>query len=290
MEIILNNLVTHGRVTLKLNNEYYSIMSKLIELLQHFGLSANAAKAYLALLKYNPATGYEISSQSGIPRSAIYSILNRLEAIGIVNSVGESPKKFIPLAPSSLLEHFDHSHQDRLDQLKETIGKIDLDDDAFDFWHLHGYRNLILKMREIIKNAEVKIFMSGWPREIKAIQKDLNAAKERGIEITLFSFCSLEKQIGKTISYELDEEKLRKIWTPKIILVVDHSSTIMGSARETDESRSIYTKNEAIIEIAANHIILDITLAGQRLGFDPNPIVKRIMKRPDLDLDRLIKS
>jgi hypothetical protein len=71
---------------------------------------------------------------------------------------------------------------------------------------------------------------------------------------------------------------------------VDHASTIMGSARETDESRSIYTKNEAIIEIATNHIILDITLAGQRLGFDPNPIVKRIMKRPDLDLDRLIKS
>jgi hypothetical protein len=245
MEIFLNKLVTHGRVTLKLKNESFSIMSKLIELLQHFGLSANAAKAYLALLKYNPATGYEISSQSGIPRSAIYSILNRLEAIGIVNSVGESPKKFIPLAPSSLLEHFDHSHQDRLDQLKETIGKIDLDDDAFE---------------------------------------------ERGIEITLFSFCSLEKQIGKTISYELDEEKLRKIWTPKVILVVDHSSTIMGSAREIDESRSIYTKNEAIIEIAANHIILDITLAGQRLGFDPNPIVKRIMKRPDLDLDRLIKS
>ncbi|MBT3607815.1 MAG: TrmB family transcriptional regulator [Candidatus Marinimicrobia bacterium] len=265
-------------------------MSKLIELLQHFGLSANAAKAYLALLKYSPATGYEISSQSGIPRSAIYSILNRLETIGIVNSVGESPKKFIPLAPSSLLEHFDHSHQDRLDDLKETIGKIDIDDDAFDFWHLHGYRNLILKMRENINNAKDKIFLSGWPREIKAIEKDLNAAKKRGIDITLFSFCSLHKQIGKTISYELDEEKLRKIWTPKIILVVDHSSTIMGSARETDESRSIYTKNEAIIEIAANHIILDITLAGQRLGFDPNPIVKRIMKRPDLDLDRLINS
>jgi hypothetical protein len=64
----------------------------------------------------------------------------------------------------------------------------------------------------------------------------------------------------------------------------------MGSARDKDDSRTIYTQNEAIIEIATNHIILDITLAGQRLNFDPNPIVKRIMKRPDLHLDRLIKS
>jgi len=290
MNFITNKLVTHSRVTLKLYNVFSSIMSKLIELLQHFGLSANAAKAYVALLKYNPSTGYEISSQSGIPRSAIYSILNRLETIGIVNSVGESPKKFIPLAPSSLLEHFDHSHKDRLDELKDTIGKIDIDDDAFDFWHLHGYRNLILKMRECIKNAQEKVFISGWNREINSVKSELVNAEKRGVEITLFSFCKLNLKIGEVISYELDEEKLRKIWTPKIILVVDHSSTIMGSARETDESRSIYTKNEAIIEIAANHIILDITLAGQRLGFDPNPIVKRIMKRPVLDLDRLIKS
>jgi len=265
-------------------------MSKLIELLQHFGLSANAAKAYVALLKYNPSTGYEISSQSGIPRSAIYSILNRLESIGIVNSVSGSPKKFIPLAPSSLLEHFDHSHKDRIDELKESIEKVDIDEEAFDFWHIHGYRNLVLKLRETINNANEKVFISAWKREIDSVKKELLDAEKRDLKITLFSFCKLNLKIGEVISYELDEGELRKIWTPKVILVTDHTSTIMGSARETDESRSIYTKNEAIIEIATNHIILDITLAGQRLGFDPNPIVKRIMKRPDLDLDRLIKS
>ena len=265
-------------------------MSKLIELLQHFGLSSNAAKAYVALLKFNPATGYELSSQSGIPRSAIYTVLNRLESIGIVNSIGESPKKFIPLPPSSLLEHFDHSHKDRIEELKENINKMDVDDEAFDFWHLNGYRNLILKMKETINNAKEKVFISAWRREITSVQKELIIASDRGVDIILFSFCSLNKKIGETISYKLDEEKLRKIWSPKVILVADHSSTIMGSARDKDDSRTIYTQNEAIIEIATNHIILDITLAGQRLNFDPHPIVKRIMKRPDLHLDRLIKS
>jgi hypothetical protein len=62
----------------------------------------------------------------------------------------------------------------------------------------------------------------------------------------------------------------------------------MGSARETEDCRSIFTQNEAITEIATNHIVLDITLAGQRLKFDPNPIVKRILKNPDLNLDHLI--
>ncbi len=265
-------------------------MPKLIELLQQFGLSANAAKAYVTLLKYNPVTGYELSSQSGIPRSAIYAVLNRLEHIGIVNSVGQSPKKYIPLPPASLLEHFDHSHRDNLDELKNTIEKMDLDDEAFDFWHIHGYRNLILKLRETIQNAKEKIFLSGWNREIIAMETDLLNAIERGIKVTIFSFCKLDNHIGETISYELDEKSLRKIWTPKIILVSDHNSTIMGSAKDSDGSRSIYTQNDAITEIAVNHIILDITLAGQRLGFNPNPIVKRILKRPDLDLDKLLKT
>ena len=265
-------------------------MLKLIELLQHFGLSSNAAKAYVALLKYNPATGYEISSQSGIPRSAIYSVLNRLESMGIVNSVGDSPKKFIPLAPSSLLEHFDHSHKDIIEELKDNIGKMDVNDEAFDFWHLHGYRNLILKMKESINKAQEKICISAWNREINAVLKELKTAKARGLDITLFSFCTIPSNVGEIISYDLDEEKLMKVWSPKVILVADQSSTIMGSARNTGESRSIYTQNEAIIEIATNHIVLDITLAGQRLKFDPNPIVKRIMKRPELHLDRLIKS
>ena len=265
-------------------------MSKLIELLQQFGLSANAAKAYVNLLKYNPATGYELSSQSDIPRSAIYSVLNRLESIGIVNSVGQSPKKYIPLPPSSLLEHFDHSHRDKLDELKDTIEKTDLNDEAFDFWHIHGYRNLILKLRETIQNAKEKIFISGWNRELVSIENDLLSAIERGIKVTIFSFCKLDNKIGETISYELDEKSLREIWTPKIILVSDHAFTIMGSAKDSGGSRSIYTQNDAITEIAVNHIILDITLAGQRLGFNPNPIVKRILKRPELHLEKLIKT
>tara|TARA_B110000438_G_scaffold25758_1_gene24227 strand:+ start:2078 stop:2872 length:795 start_codon:yes stop_codon:yes gene_type:complete len=264
-------------------------MSKLLELLQQFGLSSNVAKAYLALIKNNPATGYELSAQSGIPRSAIYNVLNRLESIGIVSSLGESPKKYIPLAPSSLLEHFDNSHKDRLNQLKERIEEIEVDDEAFDFWHLHGYRNLILKMREIINNATEKVFVSGWKREIDAIKNELYAANERGIDITIFSFCDLELDVGEVVSYNLNELDLRKIWSPKVILVVDDLSTIMGSARDNDDSRSIYTQNNAIIEIATNHIILDITLAGSRLKFDSGPIVEKIMKQSNLHLDRLIK-
>jgi len=76
----------------------------------------------------------------------------------------------------------------------------------------------------------------------------------------------------------LKEEDIRQIWKPKIVLVVDHKLTIMGSASEQN-GRAIWTSNPAITKIASNYIVLDITLAGQRLDIDINPIVKILCKR-----------
>ncbi|MFQ6604672.1 MAG: TrmB family transcriptional regulator [Fidelibacterota bacterium] len=262
----------------------------IIEILKEFGLSSNGSKAYLTLLKHSPATGYEISTQSGIPRSAIYSVLTRLEGMGIASSIGDSPKRYVPLTVSSLIEYFTHLHSDRVQELTTAFQDLDTEDEAFDFWHIKGYRNVILKMREVIKNASEKVFLSAWAREIKAMEKELTEAENKGVDITLFSFCKLSREFGSTVSYGLNEQDLSKIWRPKVILVADQKVTVMGSAIVNKNSRAIWTQNQAITEIAMNHIILDITLAGQRLGFDPNPVVQRILKRPDLELDRLLEQ
>ncbi len=259
------------------------------ELLQKFGLSTNASRAYLSLLKNHPATGYEISTRSGIPRSAIYSVLNRLRSRGLINTNGEEPKRYIPIAPSALIENLNQTHDDRMTELQTALDKLDLDEEAFDFWHLHGYHNLIMKLRENISNAEKKIFISIWPKDYKHLQSDLNAAVDRGVAVYLFSFCQLPDQNGTCISYGLSEEDLLNIWNPKVILVVDQAISIMGSTLEIDDSKAIWSKNVAITEIATNHIVLDITLAGQRLGIDVNPITQQMMRRGDIRLDKLLQ-
>ena len=264
-------------------------MKEIQSFLVEFGLTINAAKAYTALLKNNPSTGYEISSQTDIPRSAIYNVLNKLVGLGFANSIGDSPKRYIPLPPSALLEHLNQSHNEKLDGLQEALGNIEIDDQAFDFWHLHGYRNIILKTKELINNAQKKIVISGWRREIDEIQRELIAAKKRGIQVTIFSFTQIDEKLGSVVSYKLKEKELRKIWTPKIILIVDHQHTIMGSTKKTKDSKAILTQNLAINEIATNHIILDITLAGQRLGVDIKSFVTNIMRNPAEDLESLLR-
>lgn len=46
--------------------------------LTRIGFTEYEAKVYLALLRENPATGYQLSKSSGVPRSMVYEALGRL--------------------------------------------------------------------------------------------------------------------------------------------------------------------------------------------------------------------
>ena len=66
-------------------------MGELVNTLQDMGLSMNEAKAYQALLRHGPANGYEISKRSGITRSVIYGVLDRLADKGYALAVDSDP-------------------------------------------------------------------------------------------------------------------------------------------------------------------------------------------------------
>ncbi|MEP6988157.1 MAG: helix-turn-helix domain-containing protein [Chloroflexota bacterium] len=52
--------------------------------LTQIGFTEYEATVYLALLRENPATGYQISKTSGVPRAMVYDALSRLHTRGAV--------------------------------------------------------------------------------------------------------------------------------------------------------------------------------------------------------------
>ena len=50
--------------------------------LTKIGFTEYEAKVYLALLREYPATGYQLSKESGVPRSMVYEALKRLHGRG----------------------------------------------------------------------------------------------------------------------------------------------------------------------------------------------------------------
>lgn len=102
-----------------------------------------------------------------------------MESQGLINSVSQSPRKYSPLSPSSLIEHLDHLNAYNIESLTDTLGKFQINDESFDFWHLHGYQNILLKLKECIKSCKEKLFINGWDKEFLKLNRDLTEAEKK---------------------------------------------------------------------------------------------------------------
>ncbi len=263
---------------------------KLLPALKSFGFTANEAKTYLSLLQNNPATGYEISGKSGIPRSAIYEILKRLESTGMVSCVDTNPTRYIPLPPDHLFDLLENSFNSNLDTLKESLRNVNTELEIGDLWNIRGYDRMIDRARNMIKSANQSVYLSLWINEYQKLRADLEAAEKRGVSIIIFSFCELPLDVGTVFSYNLDAKRLMAVWSSKILLVTDHDSALLGGVEMLPTNKVAWTRNSAIVAIALNHIILDLTLFGQRYKFDMGPVIADMLQGEIHNLDDLLSE
>ncbi|MCF7808576.1 MAG: hypothetical protein K9M49_07760 [Candidatus Marinimicrobia bacterium] len=261
---------------------------KLLPALKSFGFTTNEAKAYLSLLQNNPATGYEVSGNSGIPRSAIYEILKRLESTGMVSTVDTNPTRYIPLPPDHFYELLENNFSSNLDTLKETLQNVHTEIEIGDLWNIRGYDSMIDRARNIIRSAKNSVYLSLWEREFERLHADLIDAEKRGVNIVIFSFCKIEADFGRIYSYNLDSERLQNVWSSKILMVADRESALLGGVEMLPTNKVAWTKNAAIVSIALNYIILDLTLFGQRYNLDMGGVIMDMLDGEIRNLDDLL--
>jgi sugar-specific transcriptional regulator TrmB len=211
-----------------------------------------------------------------------------LENIGAVNALYSKPEKYIPLPPEQLFSLMEDRLQEKIESARESLKGIESNLLSDHMWNIVGYQNMIHKAKEIISNANEEIYLSVWKREMKLLKGELKRAKERGVKITLFSFTEVDFEGEFIYSYQLDEKKLDKIWVHKIILVADHQELLMGEADVKLPKKTAWTTNKAIVDIATNHIILDITLFGLRLNTNIDDAVNTMHSSQSDEIDKLL--
>ena len=93
-------------------------IGKLVEL----GFSEYEAKAYVALLRKSPVTGYELAKLSGVPRSMIYEVAGKLTARGAAMTLRKDGAiQYAPVPAEELLEHLHREHDELIVTLKREL-------------------------------------------------------------------------------------------------------------------------------------------------------------------------
>jgi sugar-specific transcriptional regulator TrmB len=261
---------------------------RIVMQMRELGFTANEAKAYLALLEHNPTTRYELSKSAGIPRSAIYDVISRLENIGAVSAIYSEPERYVPLPPDDLFSLLEKRFHSSVDGMREQLHSFETSIEPGNTWNIVGYKNLIIKAKELIEEAQSSIYINTWNRELGQLRAELLAAEQRGVRVVVFSFTEVKVPLSKVFSYHIPEKKLERLWQHKIVLIKDFEELLMGEADNKSQRHVAWTRNNAIVSTALDALILDITLYGARFHVDMEEIVADEKMGRDVTLEKLL--
>lgn len=214
-------------------------MDNLIEKLKELGFNSYEAKVYLALLKRYPATGYEVSQLSDVPQSRAYDSLKSLEIEGVVFSTSEKPQKFTPISPKELTLRFKRKINSTIDYLEKKLPSLKESSNE-PIHHISGYEKNIEKLKEVINNSKKSLYMELWSADFKALETELTAAYDRGVEIKIVGYDNFQPtMVGLVYRHEEAKEIEMQVGGRLVYLVSDYVESVFGRI----ELNLVWTKN-----------------------------------------------
>ncbi len=98
--------------------------AKIREILMDFGLDEKSIEIYITLIKNNEQSALEISRHTGIDRTTVYDVLQKLIHEGIVSvKIVNKSKHFIAFPPNKLLNHYREKYN-ALESIIPELNKI----------------------------------------------------------------------------------------------------------------------------------------------------------------------
>jgi sugar-specific transcriptional regulator TrmB len=253
------------------------------------GFSLNESRAYAALLQQeSPATGYEVGVRAQIPRSAVYGVLRRLVKAGAARSIAGTPERFAPAPADELLALLRKRFDASTEQLEDAIRRLDVTPEIPDAFSVRGYERILEEAERILRGAQQRVVVSGWPREIEPLAAELKRAARRRVYVVVFSHAALPPLPGEVFTYGLEEASLEEFWKHRLVVVADDRRSLIGATEMADTDNAVISETAAIAELATSQIALDVTLLSQRTHRDVEGVMARMLGARVGRLDTLL--
>jgi sugar-specific transcriptional regulator TrmB len=237
------------------------MQSDPIDRLVELGFSEYEAKAYVALLKENPATGYHVAKVSGVPRSMIYEVLGKLMARGAAMELRKEAKtQYAPVPPQEFLTQLHREHEELVTSLKDDLTGVGSTSDLEYVWNIEGYENVMIKAQEMIRQAQDRVYMAVLPSTFPPLKPALEAASARGVRVVVYSSCALDLAGGRVVAAPMSEEQLKRTKGLGLVLVVDGDQVLIGERLAAAQARSSWTRSPLFVLIAEHHLRTDLYL------------------------------
>jgi len=232
-----------------------------VDKLVRIGFSEYEAKAYVALLRESPVTGYQLAKLSGVPRSMIYEVLGKLSVRGAAMTLRkEGSTLYAPVPAQEFLEQLHREQAALFGALEEDLSSLDATSDLDYVWNIEGHDNIMAKAEEMLAQARERIYLSLMPATFPSLRDLLEQAIARGVRVAVYSTEPLDLPGGQVIATpvpEVTQERVEGLW---LVLVIDEQEVLIGELLTENRARASWTGSPLFVFIAEHHLRTDLYL------------------------------
>ncbi len=232
-----------------------------VDRLVKIGFSEYEAKAYMALLRKSPVTGYELSKISGVPRSMIYEVLGKLTARGAAMTLRtDGSIKYAPIPADDFFDQLHREHEDLIASLKNDLAAFASAANPEYVWNIEGPENVAGKAIEMIGQAKSRIYLALLPTTFPILQPALEKAIERGVRVVIYTTVEFDLPGGRVVVAHVSEKALSQAGGLGLILVIDGEEVLVGEWLTATQARASWTSSPLLVFIAEHHLRTDLYL------------------------------
>ncbi|MFC0180919.1 TrmB family transcriptional regulator [Thorsellia kenyensis] len=235
-------------------------LDEIINKLTQFGFSKTDAMVYIAFLKLGKCSGYKIAKEIGLSRSSVYSSIDSLFAHQYIHLSDSQTKEYTAKPPNQLFEELEKQTLENCALLKKELHKLFSEEESKEFiFNLTGYDAWLKKAKDSFAMAQNEIYLN-TDFNLDIFKTEIEEALNRGVRIIIFSFHKLMNIHPAIESYSRLNEEETLFPSRRFMMVVDMKNSIIFS-NSNNHCQGVYTNNELMLKIAAEHIHSDIYLS-----------------------------
>ncbi|RKZ28300.1 hypothetical protein DRQ26_01375 [bacterium] len=286
-------------------------MKNLENSLVFHGFTRLEAKIYLSLLENGHVRVSQLGQITGITRTQLYPLLEKMVERGYIKQVGEKPVKYCAISPSELSKHLEERNLNRIEKLSELKSELEkikqsqrFTDAEHKIYIIKEKANIVRKLTELFTIAKEEVvldipFGENLFEDSKKLNKIMKSKIKRGIKFTiycsmksenLYKFSELEKMFSPKSLKIIIKEKSQTVgvFDRKYVIVVFHN-------KERKYDNAFYFENREIADMFATKGISSIEsyplkgevrstiISGERALLMP-PVIDAIPKREQYKL------
>ncbi len=256
--------------------------------LQKLGFSQYECKAYIGLLKHYPATGYEISKQTGVPRSMIYEVLGKLMDKGAVHLVPSEPVKYVPVSATELMNRMRKDFEKSFDFLDRNLNCLEQERQVDVISHIRTDKQILKEISNIIERAEEELWISVWEQQVTELESLIHKKEQDGVHVFSILFGAPQTKIGTTFhhNYMTPDVVKERMGGQLTVVARDGKEVLIANFSNHSTSWAVTTYDPALVLVATEYIRHDIMVEEITQEFGPEKL--DVLWRGNADLVHVV--